>query len=197
MTRDATSFDTLYKAEQDPWNYETSAYEAETYRRCLALLPRCRYTRGLEIGCFIGVMSAAIARRCDSLLALDFAPTAVARARARGIPNARFEVAAIPAEWPAGRWDLIVLSKVLYYLDPAGLDRTVAVVAKSLTAGGCCLVAGHTGPTETTLSALDVQDRLLHGLAEAHPRHAIYKDRDASWIAAIFECRIGPAAGWR
>ncbi|MCT4333148.1 nodulation S family protein [Paracoccus sp. YLB-12] len=195
MTRDATSFDALYKAEPDPWNYETSAYEAEKYRRCLALLPRCRYPRGLEIGCSIGVMSAEIAQRCDSLLALDFAQTAVARARARGIPNARFEVATIPAEWPAGRWDLIVLSEVLYYLGPAELDRTVTLVAKSLAAGGCCLVAGYTGPTETTLSALDVQDRLLHGLAEAHPRHAIYKDRDASWIAAIFECRTCPAGG--
>lgn len=189
MTRDASSFDALYQDTPDPWNYETSAYEAEKYRRCLALLQRKNYKRGLEVGCSIGVMSAAIAARCDSLLAIDFAPTAVARARARGIANARFEVAEIPAQWPAGRRDLIVLSEVLYYLDPVVLDPALDAISASLAPGGSCLVAGYIGPTETKLTAPDVQERLLQRLAAARPRHAIYIDRGETWIAAVFECR--------
>ncbi|WP_102108960.1 class I SAM-dependent DNA methyltransferase [Oceaniglobus roseus] len=186
MTRDAASFDRLYRDAGDPWRYETSAYEADKYRRCLALLPRARYRRALEIGCSIGVMSGMIARRCDSLLALDFAPTAVARARARGIPGARFEVGAIPRDWPGGPWDLIVLSEVLYYLSRDDLDETVVRVARSLAPGGACLVAGYTGETETHLTAAGVEEILLSALAEAYPSHDVRRDAGPSWIAAAF-----------
>ncbi|MFC4671664.1 class I SAM-dependent DNA methyltransferase [Seohaeicola nanhaiensis] len=188
MTRDAASFDALYRDAPDPWNYETSAYEAEKYRRCLALLPRVRYARGLEVGCSIGVMSAEIAARCDSLLALDFAPTAVERARARGIANARFEVAEIPRDWPSGRWDLIVLSEVLYYLAPDVLEAALDCVSGSLAPGGSCLIAGYTGPTETVLTAREVEDRLLRRLAKARPRHEVFRDQGETWIAAVFSC---------
>lgn len=195
MTRDAASFDALYRKAPDPWNYETSAYEAEKYRRCLSLLPRERYARGLEIGCSIGVMSGEIAARCDSLLALDFAPTAVARARGRGIANARFEVAEIPGDWPPGCWDLIVLSEVLYYLAPGALETALDRVSAALAPGGSCLIAGYTGPTETVLTAQDVEARLLRRLADSRPYHAIFRDEGATWIAAVFDCGMDQGGG--
>ena len=187
MTRDAASFDRLYRETGDPWNYETSAYEAEKYARCLALLPSRRFSRALEIGCSIGVMSEAIARRCDSLLGLDFAPTAIERARARAIPNARFDVAEVPADWPEGQWDLIVLSEVLYYLSPSALTETIRRVIDSLAPDGTCLVAGYLGPTETTLSAREVETRLLTALSAEYPESRVRRDEDATWIAAAFD----------
>ncbi|KZY31243.1 hypothetical protein A3731_23955 [Roseovarius sp. HI0049] len=194
MNRDASSFERLYRDQPDPWAYETSPYEAEKYRRCLDLLPRTRYGRGLEIGCSIGVMSERIAARCDSLLALDFAPTAIRRAQARNIPNARFRPAEIPRDWPTGSWDLIVFSEMLYYLSPKELSQTVTLAARGLAPGGACLVAGYLGETDTALSAPEVEAGLLAELSAAHPRHTIRRDRDAMWIAASFEC-LGQSPG--
>ncbi|MBN8189760.1 MAG: methyltransferase domain-containing protein [Rhodobacteraceae bacterium] len=188
MTRDASSFDRLYRDLGDPWDYETSSYETDKYDRCLRLLSRPRYARALEIGCSIGVMSAAIAARSGHLLGIDFAPTAVARARRRGIPNARFEVGSVPRDWPTGAWDLIVLSEVLYYLDAQALERTIVRVAHSLARDGDCLVAGYTGDTDTQLSARDVEEQLLAGLGALRPRHRIRRDAHPSWIAAVFTC---------
>ena len=54
-------FDRIYQQNPDPWNFETSPYEAEKYRRTLAALPRKRYMRALEIGCSIGVLTSQLA----------------------------------------------------------------------------------------------------------------------------------------
>jgi len=187
MTRDAASFDRLYRRHADPWDYEISAYEAEKYSACLGMLPRRRhYARGLEVGCSIGVMSMGIAARCDRLLAVDFAPTALARARQRRIGNARFEHAEVPRDWPRGPWDLIVLSEVLYYLSPEALERTLDHVARDLAPHGDCLVAGYTGRTETTLTAREVEVRLLGRLAAARPCYHIYRASGPTWTAAVF-----------
>lgn len=195
MTRDAASFDKLYRDTRDPWDYETSAYEADKYRRCLDLLPRGRFGRALEVGRSIGVMSEAIAARCDSLLGLDFAPTAIAQARARNIANARFEVAAVPQDWPEGHWDLIVVSEVLYYLSDKGLEATIAKVTRSLAPGGACLVVGYLGETETVLSARGVEARLLSALASAHTHHRVSRATGAMWIAAAVICCQGQFCG--
>lgn len=196
MTRDAASFDALYRDKGDPWDYETSAYEAEKYRRCLALLPRERYRHGLEIGSSIGVMSALLAQRCETLLGLDFAPTAVATARQRGIANARFEVGAVPEDWPEGMWDLIVLSEVLYYLpSEAALERTLACVERGLAPAGDCLVVGYTGTTETRLDAVEVGERLLAALSAARPQHRVLRDAGSAWVAAVFSTDKNQASG--
>lgn len=195
MTRDAASFDRLYVEQGDPWNYETSAYEAEKYRRCLALLPRTNYGAALEVGCSIGVMSALIAARCDSLLGIDFAPAAVARARQRGIANARFETGTIPRDWPPGSWDLIVLSEVLYYLSRPAFEQTVSCVLNALAPGGACLVAGYAGDTETQLGASETQAELLEALAATRPDHLIQRGSTSQWSAAAFQCGAPPSGG--
>lgn len=194
MTHDADWFDSLYRSQGDPWRYETSAYEARKYARSLSLLRRRRHGSALEIGCSIGVMSGLIAARCDSLLALDFAPAAVDTARARGIANARFEVGAAPEDWPAGAWDLIVLSEVLYYLDPRQIDRLATLVARDLAPGGDCLVVTYSGETDTPLTGPEAGRRFLGALGAARPRHVTAVQREESWIATAFGCRAAQAA---
>ena len=189
MTRDAASFDRLYQENSDPWDYETSAYEADKYRRCLELLTRARYGRALELGCSIGVMSESIAARCDILLGLDFAPTAVARARERGIANARFEVGSVPEDWPAGSWDLIVVSEVLYYLEDAALDEAIACIVQSLAWHGDCLFAGYSGETETEITAREAGERLIRALSAARPNGMVHSIAGPSWLASVFSSR--------
>jgi SAM-dependent methyltransferase len=80
----------------------------------------------------------------DELLAVDVAPTAVERARARlaDVPHVRVEVRDVGADWPAGAFDLVVMSEVGYYLDDAAFDRVLAALPDALGPTGT-LVACH------------------------------------------------------
>jgi LmbE family N-acetylglucosaminyl deacetylase len=140
----AERFDAAYARHEDPWRVTTRWYERRKRRATLAALPDERYGRALEIGCSIGVTTAGLAERVDELLAVDVAPTAVERARARlaDTPHVRVEVRDVGAEWPAGAFDLIVMSEVGYYLDDDAFDRVVAALPDALGAAGT-LVACH------------------------------------------------------
>ena len=48
----------------------------------------------------------------------------------------------LPEDWPAGRFDLVVLTEVLYYLDRPKVDETIGRAVGSLEPGGH-LVAVH------------------------------------------------------
>src|SRR3954454_12910985 len=114
-------FDALYARHPDPWNFETSAYEAAKYQATIAALEGRHFARGLEIGCSIGVLTEHLAPHCDALLAIDVSERALARARER-VPGATFERREVPEEYPEGYFDLTVCSEVLYYLDEPAFD---------------------------------------------------------------------------
>ena len=76
-------FEALYKDKGDPWDFETSAYEAAKYAETLAALPQPRFANALEVGCANGVLTTQLGSRCDALLSVDVSPTALASARAR------------------------------------------------------------------------------------------------------------------
>ena len=71
------------------------------------------------------MLTARLASRCASLVAVDVSEKALdaARARCRTLPNVAFENMSVPAEWPAGTFDLIMLSEVVYYLDAGDVSR--------------------------------------------------------------------------
>ena len=182
MTLQREHFEALYAADPDPWDFETSAYEQAKYERTLAALGDRRYARGLEAGCSIGVLAARLAERCDELLAVDIAQTAVdaARARLAAYANVRVERRTLPAEWPAGPFDLVVCSELLYYWDRPTLEAALGVMADSLAPGGR-LIAVHYRPpssvdplTGDRVHAL-LRERLAleHVEAEANDRFRI------------------------
>ena len=80
---DPATFERMYREDEDPWGFGTSAYEAAKYDRTIAALGDRRFHRALELGCSIGVLTARLAERCDELIALDTSATAVERARER------------------------------------------------------------------------------------------------------------------
>lgn len=137
-------FADFYSGGADPWGFETRWYERRKRDLTLAALPRERFETALELGCSIGVTTAALAVRCDDLLALDIVeePLRTARKRLADRPRVRFERRTLPEEWPAGRFDLIVMSEVGYYLDTAGLRDLVRRMRGALTDDGV-LVACH------------------------------------------------------
>jgi SAM-dependent methyltransferase len=131
-------FERLARESEDPWDYATSAYEQRKYRRTLDYLPE-RTGRTLELGCSIGVFTAMLAPRCDSLLAVDFSPTAVERARRRVADAHQVQVLRrrLPEEMPEGPFDTIVCAELLYYwsapLVSLGVRRMEAALAPAGT----------------------------------------------------------------
>lgn len=165
-------FDDFYRAGgEDPWGFESRWYEQRKRALTLAALPRRRFARALEVGCSSGVLAAELASRCDRLLALDLAEAALVRARERTthLPGVRVERAAVPADWPDGEFDLVVLSEVGYYCGSADLALLAGRAARSLAADGV-LVACHWRHrvAEYPTSGDDV-----HATLRAHPRLAL------------------------
>jgi SAM-dependent methyltransferase len=134
-------FDAMYEAAPDPWGFEDRWYEQRKYAISLAQLPDRRYRRAFEPGCSIGVLTAMLAGRCDRLLSWDVAAGAVQAAarRTRDLPNVRVERRQIPHEWPAGRFDLIVFSEILYYLGDRDLEQALDYAVHALEPGGTLL----------------------------------------------------------
>jgi len=159
----AAEFEARYVADPDPWGYTTSPYEREKYAATLAAAGLARSAARWSSAGSIGVFSQALAPRCDSLITLDAAPTAVSAARTRlaGHPGVNVILGAIPADIPRRPYDLVVASEILYYLLPSELAATLVVLRRLLIAGGR-LVAVHWRPDgpERPFSAEQVHARL-------------------------------------
>ena len=139
-------FDDVYEASTDPWDFETSAYEAGKYRATLAALGGRRFRNAFEIGCSIGVLSQRLAGICDRLLAVDVseAPLARARERCAGLAHVRFERMRVPAEFPDETFDLVVVSEVGYYWSRADLVTVAERIEAALEPGGAWLLVHWT-----------------------------------------------------
>ena len=124
------AFEAKYRDSPDPWQFAASPYEQRRYSTLLRSLTQARYSRAFEPGCSVGVLTAALAERCDSLLACDIAPTAVhlARQRCAGFSNVRIDQADLAKSVPPGRFDLIVFSELGYYFSAAVLARIIRAV---------------------------------------------------------------------
>jgi hypothetical protein len=156
-------FEAQYRADRDPWGYRVSDYEQAKYAATLAACGPGPFDNALELGGSIGVFSARLAPRCRRLTTIDYSPTAVRRARRAlaGHRQAHAVLGAIPEDLPEGRFDLVVASETLYYLDAAALERTLDALA-GRTIPGARVVCVHWRPpgAERPLTAGDVHDEV-------------------------------------
>lgn len=178
-------FEELHRQSDDPWSVRTRWYERRKRELTLASLPHERYRRAFELGCSIGETTAALAGRCDQVIAVDHAPAAVATAshRLAGVSNAQVTRMRIPDDWPAGTFDLIVISEVGYYLPGDQWVRTIERCREALRPGGTVLLCHWLGLSEDfAQSASEVHEtfRRTSGLA------SVVEHREADFMLEIF-----------
>lgn len=147
---DPSYFDRLYRDKSDPWNFGGSEYEQRKYSATLAALSATRFRSAFEAGCSIGILTRQLAAYCDSLLAIDVAQAAVAKAKENcaKLPKVSIQRMHIPYEWPAGKFDLILFSEILYFLSLNDIAATADHSLASLEPGGVVLLVHWTGETD-------------------------------------------------
>ena len=156
----------------------------------LAALPRPRYRRVLEAGCSLGALTAELADRAESVLAVDASGVAVERARQRlaELPGVQVEQRRLPGQWPPGRFDLVVVSETGYFLDAAQLGGLLDRVAGSLEPDGHLLLCHWRHPIEGW--PLDGAD--VHAAVHADARFGpLLRHTERDFLLEVFE-PVGP-----
>ena len=170
-------FESLYAASEDPWQVRQSWYEQRKRNLLLACLDRAHYGRVFEPGCGNGEMSAALAARCEVLLACDGAASAAAAAQRRvdqaGVDGCevRIEQRRLPDQWPLNQsFDLIVISELAYYFDDAGVAALAALAAASLADGGLLVLCHWRHDFADRVSSTDLVHAAFGAAAGLRPR---------------------------
>lgn len=177
--QDAAPFDAMYDAGDDPWGFADSFYEARKRDLVLSMLRRPRYGHVLEVGCADGALTAHLAQRAAHVTALDVSGEAVARARSRDLPGVTVIHGAAPAAIPLGTFDVIVLSEVGYFMEPADWLGTLRRCRAALAPGGELVLAHWQHDTRD----IPLDGRLVHSQAAAMldlARTATYLDADVA-----------------
>lgn len=181
-------FDNLYTASVDPWEFETSEYEANKYAATLAALAKSRYHSAFEIGCSIGVLTSRLAERCDSLLSVDASQVALNRAieRCQHLSNVELQLMQVPLAYPAKMFDLTLVSEVGYYLSWDDLRKTQKLILEHLEPGGHLLLVHWTLYAEDyPLWGDEVHDSFME-LTDSHLRH-LRGQREEQYRLDLFE----------
>jgi protein-L-isoaspartate O-methyltransferase len=160
---DADYFEGLYRADPDPWKFQSSAYEARKYADTLAVIGERPVGRAFEMGCSIGVLTRQLAELCEHLVATELSQAALDQARRRCADrtNVEFALAKAMTDGIDGAFDLMLLSEVVYYWDDTDLAQIAAAVCDHLAAEGRLVLVHWLGQTDYPRSADDAVDALF------------------------------------
>jgi SAM-dependent methyltransferase len=178
----------LYESADDPWQVSDKWYERRKRAMVLACLPREHYDLAVEPACGIGVLTGALAARCDRVVAFDPAPNAVRRARERTRDRANVWVqnGALPQDLPPGPVDLLVFSEILYYLSDEQLRATIDRAVAALRPDGH-LLAVHWRPWAPEAPR---DGERAHEILLAHPGlRVLVEHRDERFLLHVLGLR--------
>ncbi len=110
-------FKKLYDFEADPFHNWDNSYEVTKRQKALSLLSRPYYDSIFEPACGNGSFTKDLAEITRYILASDWSYSALTQAmkHCQGQSQIEFLLADFPSDLPPHRFDLIVLSEVLYY----------------------------------------------------------------------------------
>lgn len=152
-------FESLYRADPDPWNFADDPYERDRFAAILDAVGPGPFRRALEPGCSTGEITYLLAGRCEAVVAMDIAasPVATARARCRGLDNVEIRHSGLPAA-VEGTFDLVLFSEIGYYFQPGPLADVVDSLIERLEVGGRLVSVHWTGTSaDHVLSGAEVQ----------------------------------------
>ena len=129
----AGRFDWLYRLDRDPFGVEHTSYERCKREALLGFVAKRHHIVALDLGCGTGIQTKRLAPFCDHILGVDFSHKAISLAKLHCKDEAKitFTIEDIRAfcaknkHSPSPKYDLLVCSEVLYYLDPMGLDSVI------------------------------------------------------------------------
>lgn len=181
-------YEQRFRADPDPWKFETSAYERDKRAATIVACGPVRRARILELGAANGVLAADLCALGDVVVAVEgvAAAAALARERLADEPGAQVVEGLIPVDVPPGPYDLVVASEILYYLDEPSYRATLEALGRWLAPGGR-LVAVHWRPTgeERPRSADDVHADLV-----AHAALSLVEHRHTDdYLLTMLEAR--------
>lgn len=136
-----------FEPQEDPWNYATVSYQRDRIRLEMDMLDgvrgSTRFGKALEVGCAEGIFTEELVPRCESLLAVDISPVALARARNRlqGKESVQFVHWDLRVDPMPATYDLIVIIHALEYIrNPIYIRRAREKLVNSLRPGGFLLL---------------------------------------------------------
>ena len=133
-------FDHRYK-KNDPYMYSSSAYERKKAEDTIGFINDTHYERVLDIGCGEGYLSERLCPISGEILAIDISKMAIERARRRAKhKNINFSAADILALELRQRFNLIVCSEVLVYLNPRQIQEVAVRLVNWLEPEGRLLL---------------------------------------------------------
>lgn len=181
-------FEKVYEANDDPWNFQTSEYEAKKYEATLNALPKSKYQNVLEIGCSIGVLTKLLAERCENLLATDVSQSALEKAkdRCKNFNNITFELHQFPEELPNQKFDLIVISEVAYYLSIEDWKLAIKNLAEILDSGGQIILVHWLPEVHDYPQTGDEVHEIFKELVQ-NQMHNIFNKREENYRIDVWE----------
>ena len=181
-------FEKIYAADIDPWDFETSEYEAKKYAATIAALPKAQYQSAFEIGGSIGVLTEKLADRCNALLSVDVSKQAQAKAKERcqHLPHVAFQVMQLPHTFPPNTFDLIVVSEVGYYWGKQDLDVAKLKIADSLERSGHLMLVHWTPYVEDyPITGDEVHEAFLQQVGDVY--HSLVSRREERYRLDLLE----------
>lgn len=188
------SFNALYRNSADPWACSDTKYRYQLlkYSKLIALLPKREYRRALDVGCGLGMMSRLLSPHIGQGLGIELSQAAVENAAklSHSFPNLRYKQGDITKlnETAEGKYDLIVLADVLYYLSPlndSSIKAIIQMVEDLLEPSGIVLIANHfffdLDPQSAMVREIHASFRWAKRLALLH------EDRQPFYLASVLQ----------
>jgi SAM-dependent methyltransferase len=183
-------FDTLYRADPDPWQVASSFYEQRKRAVLLASLTRATYASAWDPGCGTGELAAQLATRAEAVLATDTSAEAVrlTAARCAELPRVaagRIRQPGLPD--PGNRdFDLIVVAEFAYYLtasDRAEMWRTISTAASE--DAEIVVIHWRHDPHDAHLSGLDVNAEAVRALTSEPGWRPVVRHDDQDFVLDV------------
>lgn len=158
-------FESLYKKNSDPWNFEHDPYEIARYDSIIKAIGHKRYSKAFEPGCSIGILTERLATLCDEVIAIDISPTALhmAQKRCTHLKNVFLTCHSIN-EWSIDKaTDLIVLCEIGYYFEVQQWKKIVSDLIKLCGISSTLIAAHWLGKSsDHMLSGNEVHQAIMH-----------------------------------